>query len=51
MGLNKQESTTNPLESFEIRLFDETDMISDEHKQIMNDRIKDMQNRFQMQAM
>jgi hypothetical protein len=36
-------------EAFEVRLFDETEMISEEHKSILNERILDMQTRFNLQ--
>jgi hypothetical protein len=45
-----QESGSFIRDSFQIRLFDETDMISEEHKAIMNERLLEMQTRFQIQA-
>ena len=37
--------------NFEVRMFDETDLISADHKAIMNERINDMKHRFQVQAL
>lgn len=34
--------------NFEVRLFDETDQIRDDHKALMNERILEMQSRFHM---
>jgi hypothetical protein len=38
-------------DSYEVRLFDETEMISEEHKNILNERILDMQNKVQIQLL
>jgi hypothetical protein len=37
--------------SYDVRLFDETDLISHEHKTILNERLKEMQTKFNLQAL
>jgi hypothetical protein len=37
--------------SYDVRLFDETDLIPSEHKTLLNERLKEMQTRFNLQAL
>jgi len=37
--------------TIEARFFDETDILSKEHREMMNERIKEMRSRFYMQAL